>query len=463
MPDKRTRSWPRRSLAVAVPLALGVLAAAWLIAGRAPPERDPAREDTTPVATLAAPQVEWRPRATGYGTARAARTWRGVAEVSGRIVERSPDLDTGAMIGRGTQLFEIDRTDYRLAVAEARAGISAGQARLADLDTRAASLERSLDIERRRLEVAQRELDRLRTLFERGTVPRADVDRQESAFLQQRQAVQELENSVSQIPAERQRLEAELARDEAGLAQARRNLARTRIAAPFDLRVDTVDAEVGQYVRSGEILVSGDSVDATEVEAEIPISEFRGILDPQRRPASPLDVTDLDRLLDAMGLTARVGLRATAGLEPLATWPARVDRVSGAIDPRTRTVGLIVTVDKPYAKARPPERPPLVKGMYVQVRICAPARPAAVLVPRTALHGNRVYIADAGDRLAMREVELLYRHGGFAVVRAGVAAGERVIVSDPVPAIQGMKLTVQEDKGAAASLAAEARGTGICP
>lgn len=459
----RRDSWPRRSLAIAVPLALGVLVAAWLIAGRAPPERESAGEDARPVTAIAAPETEWRPRATGYGTARAARTWRGVAEVSGRIVERSPDLDTGAIVARGAQLFEIDRTDYRLAIAEARAGISAGEARLTELDTRAANLERSLDIEQRRLEVAQRELDRLRTLFERGTVPRADVDRQESAFLQQRQAVQELENSVRQIPAERQRLQAELARDGARLSQARRNLTKTRITAPFDLRISAVDAEVGQYVRSGEVLMSGDSVAATEVQAEIPINEFRTVLDPARRPESPVDVTDLDQLLAAMGLTARVHLRASPGPEPTATWPARVDRISGAIDPRTRTVGVIVTVDSPYANARPPERPPLVKGMYVEVRVCAPARPAAVVVPRTALHGNRIYIADAVDRLDIREVDLIYRHGGFAVVRDGVKAGERVVVSDPVPAIDGMKLGVHTDEAAASSLAAEARGAGTCP
>lgn len=453
----------RRGLAVVIPLLAGAAVAAWLVAGRTPPQREAGAEQTTAVAAIPAPQVAWRPRATGYGSARATRTWRGVAEVSGRIVWRNPDLDTGVILARGVRLFQIDRTDYRLAVAEAEAAIAAAEARLKELVTRAANLDSSLAIEQRRLEVAERELDRLRTLFERGTVPRSDVDRQESAYLQQRQAVQELRNSISQIPTERQRLDAELDRDKARLAQARSNLPKTSVKAPFDLRVSAVDAEVGQYVRAGETLVSGDAVSATEVEAEIPISEFRAILDPLRRPDAPPDTADLDELLGAMGLTARVRLRATAGTESTATWPARVDRITDAIDPRTRTVGLVVTVDEPYARARPPEQPPLVKGMYVEVRVCAPARPNAVVVPRTAIHAGRVYVADGQDRLAVRTVETGFEHGDFAVVRSGLAPGERVVISDPVPAIDGMKLVVSADTAAADTLAAEARGAGSCP
>ncbi len=453
----------RRSLSLAVPLILGALLAGWLISERTPPARETPEEATTPVAAIAAPNVSWRPRATGYGTARAASSWRGIAEVSGRIVKRNPDLDTGMILPGGAELFQIDPTDYRLSVAEARATIAAGEARIKELVTRAANLDRSLDIERRRLEVAERELDRLRTLFERGTVPRADVDRQESTYLQQRQAVQELESSISQIPAERQRLDAELEREQARLELARRDIPRTTIKAPFDLRVSAVEAQVGQYVGAGETLLSGDAVAATEVEAEIPVSEFRAVLDPRRRPDVPVEAASLDTLLDAMGLTARVSLRTSAGTAPPVTWPARVDRISDAIDPRTRTVGLVVIVDDPYAKARPPEQPPLVKGMYVAVQLCAPARPAAVMVPRTAVDGGRIQVADSEDRLAIRPVKVHYSHGGFAVIREGVEAGERVVTSDPVPAIEGMKLTVSDDPDAAGALAAEARGDGICP
>ncbi|MDZ7749440.1 MAG: efflux RND transporter periplasmic adaptor subunit [Halofilum sp. (in: g-proteobacteria)] len=451
-----------RTLAILAPLLAGAAIAAWLIADRPPAATDDSAERARAVAVIEAPAIAWVPRATGYGEARPARTWRATAEVAGRVVERHAELASGAILPAGTRLLQIDRADYELALAEARAAISARRAQLDELETREENLQRTLEIERRRLEVAQRELERQQRLLDEGTVSRADVDRQQREYLQQRQAVQEIESSLAQIPAERRRLQAELERDRARETQAERDLPRTVVHAPFDIRVSAVDTETGEYVRVGDVLLRADGVAATEVEAEVPVSQFRAILDPARLPADA-DPVRLERLLPRMGLRAEVRLRATGGTEPMARWSARVDRISDAIDPRTRTVGVVTVVDDPYANARPPERPPLVKGMYVEVRLCAPARQPAVVIPRAALHGGRVYVAGPDDRLAIRAVDVGYRHGGFAVIADGLAAGERVVVSDPVPAIAGMLLAPSTDAETAAALATEARGTAACP
>ena len=452
----------RRVLAVLAPVAVGAAIAALLLATRPEPASGPAPGIARSVAVIEAPEVRWRPRATGYGQARPARTWRAVAQVSGRIVERHADLESGAILAAGTPLFRIERTDYELAVAEAEAAIAARRAELEDLATRRDNLERSLAIEQRRLEVARRELARQQRLLEQGSVSRAEVDREQRAFLQQQQAVQEIDNSLAALPAERRRLEAQLERDRARLEQARRDLPRTVIEAPFDLRVSAVEAETGQYVRTGETLMRGDDVGATEVEAEVPIEQFRAILSPGVRPAGD-GPARLDELLPRMGLTARVRLRGTGDGAPAARWEARVDRISDAIDARTRTVGVVAVVDDPYGRARPPEKPPLVKGMYTEVRLCAPARGPAVVLPRSALHEGRVYVADADDRLTIRQPTIRFRHGDFAVVADGVRAGERVVVSDPVPAIAGMKLAPVGDPALRDALVAAAAGAGDCP
>ena len=452
-----------RTLGVLLPLAIGIAVAALLVAGRTPPGRGEEAEIVRTVAVIEAPEVRWRPRATGFGEARPAQTWRAVTEVSGRIVERNAELESGAILPAGTLLFRIDRTDHVLAVREAEASIAARRAQLEELQTRRANLERSLEIERRRLAVAERELARQQRLAQQGTVSEAELDQQERATLQQRQAVQELQNSLAQIPAERNRLEAELARDTARLDQARRNLPRTKITAPFDLRVSRVAAETGQFVRTGEVLMEGDGIDASEVEAEIPVQQFRGILSPIARPDGDA-VPRLDELLSRMNLSAEIRLRASGDTgAPVGRWDARVDRISDAIDARTRTVGVVAVVDQPYRNARPPEQPPLVKGMYVEVRLCAPARPAAVVVPRAALHEGRVYLAGEDGRLAVREPVTGFRHGGFVVIEHGIAPGERVLVSDPVPAIAGMKLAPRPDPAAREALVAEARGALDCP
>lgn len=449
------------ALAVVLPLLAGVLIAAWLVAGRAPPGRVADAEEARAVAVIAAPEVRWRPRAAGFGEARPAQTWRAVAEVSGRIVERHPGLESGKILARGTTLFRIDRTDYALAADQAEASIAARQAQLDELEQRRQNLERSLEIERRRLAVAERELQRQERLLQQGTVSQAELDRQQREYLQQQQAVQELDNTLAQIAPERRRLEAELRRDRSRLQQAEHDLTRTMVAAPFDLRVSGVDAEVGQYVRAGETVMQGDGVGATEVEAQVPVAQFRSILTPGLRPAGGSPAR-LDELLAAMDLSAEVRLRASGGSEPMARWPARVDRIGDAIDARTRTVGVVAVVDRPYEKARPPEKPPLVKGMYVEVRFCAPARPAAVVLPRSALHEGRVYVVDDDARLAIREPAVRFRHRDFVVLDGGIGPGERVVVSDPVPAIAGMKLAPHDEPRLRTALVEQAEGTRDC-
>lgn len=456
MPRRQKLTW------VLLPLAAGVAAALLLVMLRSEPAADQPAEIVRSVAVIEAPSVRWRPRATGFGEARPARTWRAVAEVSGRIVERHEQLESGKILPAGGLLLRIDRADYELAVRQAEAGIAARQAQLADLAVRGNNLERSLEIERGRLDVSRRELERQQRLLDQGSVSQSVVDRERLAFLQQRQAVQEIENTLAQLPPERQRLEAELERERSQLEQARRDLPRTQIEAPFDLRVSSVDVETGQYVRAGEILMQGDGIGATEVQAEVPVEQFRAILSPGVRPVTG-SPAQLDDLLPRMGLTAEVRLRGAGGAAPMARWRARVDRISDAIDVRTRTVGVVVVVDDPYAKARPPEKPPLVKGMYVQVRLCAPAREPAVVLPRASLHEGRVYVVDADGRLAIREPDIRFRHGEFVVVGSGVRPGESVLLSDPVPAIAGMKLAPTADTDARAALIETAQGARDCP
>ena len=452
----------RRGLAVFLPLLAGVLVMVVLVGQRPHPQRTPAAEIVRSVNVIEAPASAWRPRATGFGEARPTRTWRAVAEVSGRIVERNEQVETGAILTAGTTLFRIDRTDYELAVAEAEAALAVRRAQLEELETRRNNVEQSLAIELRRLEVAARELERQQRLLDQESISQAEVDRQQREYLQQRQAVQDLENTLAQIPPERRRIEAERESTSTRLEQARRDLPRTTIKAPFDLRVSEAEPETGQYVGRGETLLRADGVGATEVEAELPVSRFRAILtsDLQRDVRAP---ATLDQLLDRMGLSAEVRLRATGGDDAMARWQARVDRISDAIDPRTRTVGVVVVVERPYADARPPERPPQVKGMYVEVGLCAPRRDPAVILPRTALHGDRVYVVDADDRLAIREPRLRFLGSDFVVIDAGIEPGERVVLSDPVPAITGMKLAPEDDPDTRAQLIDDARGTRDCP
>ena len=172
-----------------------------------------------------------------------------------------------------------------------------------------------------------------------------------------------------------------------------------------------------------------------------------------------------EQLKPALGLRSVVRLKEGA-LQ--ADWQARFARISDTLDPKTRTIGVIVEVDDPYAKVQPGIRPPLFKGLFVQVDLYGRARPDSLVIPRLALTDGldedcitrdsgcggkaRIYIVDKENRLEIREVKVGMIQDEYVVIEEGLAAGERLVVSDLLPAIQGMLLEPVEDEPAKASL-----------
>lgn len=203
MPSALPRRPLMRLLALALPLAAGVALAAWLMSRPDGPARAGPGEAAVPASVIPAPEIPYVPRAVGYGEARPARVWRAVPRVTGEIVAAHPELQSGALIREGAELYRIDPTGPELAIREAEAAIAAAEAALAELETRRDSTGRLLEIERERLAVARAELERQRTLKARGTVSEATVERQERDYLAQRLAVQQLENTLAALPAER--------------------------------------------------------------------------------------------------------------------------------------------------------------------------------------------------------------------------------------------------------------------
>jgi multidrug efflux system membrane fusion protein len=90
--------------------------------------------------------------------------------------------------------------------------------------------------------------------------------------------------------------------------------------------------------------------------------------------------------------------------------------------------------------ARPGERPPLLKGMFVEVEFRGREMKDRIVLPLTAIHEGRVYVADKDNRLEIRDVQTEFVQFDDAVISKGVNAGDRVVLSDIIPAIPGMLL-----------------------
>lgn len=419
------------------PIALGIAAAAWMIASAPGPAQVEGAAPAMPVRVMTVVAQNLRPTATVWGNVRAAESWVAVAEVQGEVIWRHPDLEPGRLIPAGTELLRIDPADYELALAQSQADLSALEAERAQLAAEAENAHRILALEQDRLTLAETDLGRTRTLVAQGNVPQSRADEAERATLLARRTVAELENTLALIGPREARVAAQIARSDAAIARAERSLARTALTTPFDLRVTEVSTERFQSVSPGQVLIRGDDIAAAEVVAHLPIDSFRRLVGDV-----PANITFPDMMREMPATQIDVTLSPLS--DPAQVWQARVSRIEGALDARARTVPVVVTVDDPYAGAAPPHRLPLVPNMQVGLTFSGAPLTGAIVIPEAALNAGLVRIVGPNDLLALRTVTAAFAQDGHVVITEGLSPGYRVILDDIAPAIPGMALAPVE-------------------
>jgi len=419
-----------RALWIIPPIAIGIFALIILKGNKPAPTPVENPVIAQPVRTLTVPQVDLTPVAEGYGVVQPAKVWSAVAQVSGRVVEMHPRLREGEIIPAGDLLYRIDPVDYELAQEQLKA-------EMAELEVQQLNTINLLDIEQRNLELAQRESKRLQDLATQGNISRSSADSAERTMLNSRTAVQNLSNSLSLIPTQRRVIEAKL-------KQSQRNLENTRIRAPFNLRIANLNMETDQYVTSGQKLFEGDSTDRAEVVAQVALSAMSNLFLAHRE--TPPGERELRE-----GLVEYANLRPTIEMDmgnSTARWKAEFVRFTDHIDSETRTIGVVVALDKPFKKIIPGQRPPLSKGMFVKVVLKGRIQPEQIVVPRSALRNGEAYLLDPQQELVIRDVQVRYNQNSLSVIHSGIAAGEQLVLSDLIPAIAGMPLQPQADQQA---------------
>ncbi len=434
-----------KPLLIVPPLVIGVMGFMWMTSRPAPdmpvlPETALAvRVQTLTSSPIAA-------KAIGYGHVTSEHSWSAIAEVQGRMVDMPQDLDVGSIVEKGQVLFTIDRTDYDLAHRKATANIASVQAQMSELERQQANTESLREVEQRILDVAQAEFDRVKSLRDRGAGSVAAVDGAQKALLAQQMSVTKTDNTLALFPPQKDTLAASLALRQTELAEAERALAKTVIIAPFRGRVAKISGETGQFVRVGDNLITLESTEAVEVVAELQPSAFGplvfSLFDGDTPPDVAIESSRFVEVLNQAGVSATVRL---ASSEELPGWEGQIMRQRGSMDSETSAMGIVVRVADPLVANPGLNRPPLHVGSFVEVIFQTKPKGNSLAIPRNAVHMSDqgkafVYLANAEDRLEMRDVELAQVVGDKVVIRAGLTEGERLVFGAPNPPIPGMKL-----------------------
>lgn len=425
-----------KKLLILPPLVVGVAVLVFFVKRREGPAREEATEISRAVRVVTVVKRDVVPRVIGYGTVRPARDWSAVAEIAGRVAEVSPLLREGEVVPAGHTILRIDDTDARLEVARLRADADGLRAQLTRLELTQKNVETLLAVEKRSLELAEREEKRLDALVKRGSATATEVDAQRRVLLTQRTAVVNLENSLRLLPSERDQLHAQLKATEARLARAQRDVERAVLVTPFPCRIETTNVEATQSVTVGQTLATAYDIRVAEVEARIALGQARYLFHPEaRRQVLQNMAAGVD--WSQFGVEATVRLRL-----PGQTFErkGRFARAAPSLAPGTRAIGIVVAVDQPYEGAVPSKSPPLIKGMFMEVELRGRPYRERIVVPRAAVRAGRVYVAGVENRLVIRPVTVEFVQGEEAILASGLAAGERLVVTDIIPAIEGMLL-----------------------
>ena len=373
------------------------------------------------------------PQAIGYGKITPKVEWKAIAEVTGKIVYRHPKLEKGQILQAGTEILRIDPLDYELKLVQAQADLKSAQTSLAKLNQEEQNLKATLKIERNRLVIANKELARKQNLRAKGLTSQSDVDQQEQSALSQRKLVLDIENQIGLMPAEKRVAEALVKVDLSKVEEARRSLEKTIITLPNDLRIAQVDIEQNQVVNLQQTMVTAHGMDVMEVEAQLSIHDMHTLassIGEFNRDASGIPQPDMT-FIDA-------SIELSSG-NMKATWPAKVSRISETVDPNQATAGVILEIQQDYRHLNPRSQPPLVNGMFVRAFIEGQQNPSWV-IPERALHGDKIYLMGEDNKLEIKPVSVLYRRDNQVVVKGALEQGQKLILNDLLPAINGMLL-----------------------
>jgi len=260
--------------------------------------------------------------------------------------------------------------------------LAGSRSSLKQLEAEEKSTRRSLKIAQENLRVGQKELARVRKIWDKRLIARSAVDAEEQKVLQLRQQVEELQGKLAGFSSRKSATEAQIKQSKTKLAQSKDTLGRTEIKLPFDARIGTVFVEKGEFTGVGNVLFEALGTQAVEINAQLPTRQFRSLLMGMSEQAVNLqDPGGLQNTLKQLQLKAHVSLVSYDGDSPV--WKGELLRIGESIDPTRDTLGLVVAVNNPYNGVIPGKRPPLLKGMYTAVEFVAPAKKMLVL-PRKA-------------------------------------------------------------------------------
>ena len=315
----------------------------------------------------------------------------------------------GQLVEPGTVLVELDDRIVAAECAKSQSRIELAKQYLAEL--KAGPRKEEITKARQAVVQAESELSYAKSshektddLVRRGAATKSELDLEEKklkvaqAAMKSAQAELELLEAGTRIE-QVARAEADVRLAEAELQRCQALREKYVLRAPHRGIVTAKHVEMGEVVSPGQVLLHLNNVDSTEIRAQVQETQLSGI-----KP----------------GHMARV----LADAYPDQPLEAVVERILPRVDPESGTVTVLLKLDKPTALT-------LMDGMAVDIALIRQQRRDVIRVPAEAVKsdGERAEVwLRKGDSFVRRDIQVGVNDGQWVEVRSGLAPGDVVRV-----------------------------------
>jgi len=309
-----------------------------------------------------------------------------VSQVSGTVVQVSPQFASGGFFAKGSELIQIDARDYQVMLARATAAAQ----------------------EAKKLLASERGLAR-QAAREWRDLGNADAN---DLFLRK-----------PQIAA----AEAQVVAAEAELKQAQLNIERTHITLPFAGRVRNTMVDLGQFVGVGTKIAT--VYDAAAALVRLPLTDQQASL-----INLPLAFGKPQKDLP------QVVLRGVVAGTPY-EWRGVITRTEASLDPQSRMYYAVVEIPDPFDPFK--NKLPLIMGMYVEAEIIGKPIDDVVQLPKTAVfRRDKIYSIDTDSRVQEKTVKILRMDDNTVWVQGDIRKDEPIVLDRQGYLILGSKVRV---------------------
>lgn len=298
----------------------------------------------------------------------------------------------GKYIDKGQLLFVINQEQYKAKVNKAKAQLAKDEA---------------LALK------SNRDLERIRPLYEQNAASRLDLDNAQAAY----------ETAKAQVEMSK-----------ADLAQAQLELGYTEVRSPISGYISERNVDLGTLVGPG-----AKSLLATIVKSDTVLVDFNlTALDYLKSKKRNVDLNQTDS-------TRKWQPNVTVTLADNSTYPYKglLDFAEQQVDPNTGTFSVRAKLPNPESA--------LLPGQFTKVKLLLDVREAATVVPQRAVSrekgGAYIFVMHPDSVVEKRFVELGPESGNYVVVERGLSPEEAVVVEGFHKLSAGMKVNPVGDNG----------------